>query len=77
MQDVGPGCCLEALQTAVPRLRASGRQEKKLKNTNSSSAVEWEAGEQRDGMQSLRKRRADSRTTTEYYILSLRRSEAD
>lgn len=51
---------------------------KKLKNTNSSSAVEWEAGEQRDGMQSLRKRRVDGRTTTEYYILSLRhtRSEA-
>lgn len=63
MQD-GPSCCLDALQTAVLWLHASGRQ--RDANTNSISAVEWEAREQRGMMQSLREVMAESRTAAAY-----------
>lgn len=61
MQD-GPSCCLDALQTAVLWLHASGR--KRDSKTNSISAVEWEAREQRGMTQNLRKMTVEGRTTT-------------
>lgn len=60
----GSSCCLDPLQTAVLWLRASGKQ--RDSNTNSISAVEWEAREQRDMMQSLRKMMLESRTSAVY-----------
>lgn len=66
MQDAGPGCCLEALQTAVPRLRASGRQERTQKHKfQLSSRVGGRRAERRDA----KSEKKEGRRQDDYWIL--------